>query len=188
MGAKFAIQSVTANVDLIPSTILLAGAEMELSTKIGRELILKKSLAAVSKSYDYILIDTPPSLGLFTVNALAAADSVLAPLQAHTYAYQAMPQLEAIVDLVRDINPILAIDGILLTMVDRRTSLSASIERQAREKYGDKVFKTVIPVTIRLAEAPAAGEPMRLYAPNNPAAKAYQELAWEVKERFSHAR
>jgi chromosome partitioning protein len=105
MGAKFAIQSVTANVDLIPSTILLAGAEMELSTKIGRELILKKSLAAVSKSYDYILIDTPPSLGLFTVNALAAADSVLAPLQAHTYAYQAMPQLEAIVDLVRDINP-----------------------------------------------------------------------------------
>jgi chromosome partitioning protein len=184
MGARFAIQSVTTNIDLIPSTLLLAGAEMDFANKIGRELILKKALATVKNSYDYILIDTPPSLGLFTINALVAADSVLVPLQAHTYAFQAMPQLESIVDLVRDLNPQLAIDGILLTMVDRRTSLSGTIEKQAREAYGDKVFKTVIPSTIRIAESPAAGEPMRVYAPENPAAKAYQELAWEVRERY----
>jgi chromosome partitioning protein len=121
---------------------------MDLNNKIGRELSLKKALYSVQNDYDFILIDTPPSLGLFTVNALAASNSVLAPLQAHTYAYQAMPQLEAIVDLVRDINPILAVDGILLTMVDKRTTLSASIERQARDSYGEKVFKTMIPLTV----------------------------------------
>jgi chromosome partitioning protein len=188
MGAKFAIQPVTTNIDLIPSTLLLAGAEMDFANKIGRELILKKALATVKNSYDYILIDTPPSLGFFTVNALVAADSVLVPLQAHIYAFQAMPHLEAIVDLVRELNPKLAIDSILLTLVDRRTGLSNTIEKQARETYGDKVFKTVIPSTIRVAESPAAGEPMRVYAPENPAAKAYQDLAWEVKGRFdSHA-
>lgn len=184
MGAGFAVVNVTANLDLIPSNIMLAGAEMELNNKIGRELLLKKALAPAQKRYDFILIDTPPSLGLFTVNALAASNSVLAPLQAHTYAYQAMPQLEAVVDLVRDINPTLTIDGILLTMVDRRTGLSATIERQARENYGERVFKTVIPMTVKLAEAPAAGEPMRLYSPENPATKAYQALAWEVRERY----
>lgn len=187
MGAGFAIQPVTANVDLIASTILLAGAESELSGKIGRELILRKALAPVVKSYDYIIIDPPPSLGLFTLNALVAANSVLAPLQAHTYAWQALPQLEATIDLARDLNPTLALDGILLTMVDRRTALSANIEAQARKEYGGKVFDTVVPLTIRLAEAPAAGEPIRTYAPNSPAAKAYQALAWEVKERFTNA-
>jgi chromosome partitioning protein len=187
MGAAFAIQPVTTNLDLIASTIQLAGAEMELAGKIGRELILKRALEPVVKAYDYIIIDPPPSLGLFTINALVAARTVLAPLQAHTYAFQALPQLEATVDLARDLNPLLAIDGILLTMVDRRTGLSGVIEKQARDLYGDTVFKTSIPLTTRLAEAPAAGEPIRTYAPNSPAAKAYQALAVEVVGRFTNA-
>jgi chromosome partitioning protein len=184
MGAGFAIQPVMENLYLIPSNIMLAGAEKDLNDKIGRELVLKRALSFVQKYYDYILVDTPPSLGIFTINALAASQSVIAPLQAHTYAWKSLPQLESMVDLVKDINPTLAIDGILLTMIDRRTTLSASIEKQARDSYGDKVFKAMIPLTVRLAEAPAAGEPMRLFAPENPAAKAYAALAVEVRGRY----
>lgn len=183
---QFAIQPVTANIDLIPSTLALTGAEIELAGQITRELYLKKALSHVVNLYDYILIDPPPSLGLFTLNALAAANSVLAPVQAQTYAFKALPKLEATIDLIRDLNPTLGLDGILLTMVDRRNSLAVAIEEEAREKYRDRVFKTVIPTATKLAEAPAAGQPIRLYAPNSPAAKAYQALAWEVKERFNN--
>ena len=185
-GAGFAIVTTKSGIDLIPSTLALAGAELELAGKIGRELLLKRALDQVITSYDYILIDPPPSLGLFTVNALVAATAIITPLQAQTYALQALPQLETSIELCQQLNPTLKLSGILLTMFDRRTSLSPAVEKQAREQYGDLVFKTVIPNATRLAEAPAYGEPISTYAADSAAATAYANLALEVKERFSH--
>lgn len=183
-GINFAVIGTPAGVDLVPSTLALAGAELELAGKIGRELLLRKALASVSNAYDFILIDPPPSLGLFTVNSLVAAGTVIAPLQAQTYALRALPQLEATIELAKDLNPQLTIGGILLTMFDRRTSLSPAVEKQAREKYSELVFKTVIPDTTRLAEAPTFGEPISKYAPGSAGATAYEALAQEVKERY----
>jgi chromosome partitioning protein len=184
VGAGFAIHEVMENLDLIPSKLALAGAELELAGFFGRELLLKEALEPELENYDFILIDPPPSLGIFTMNSLVAAGSVITPLQAQTYAFRAMPQLEATIKLARKLNPSLKVSGILLTMVDRRTSLSPAIERQAREKYGELVFKTTIPDTTKLAEAPTFGEPISTYAPSSPAAKAYEALALEVKELY----
>lgn len=184
LGAGFAIVKVSERLDLIPSKLALAGAELELAGRFGRELILKEALDPIMRDYDFILIDPPPSLGIFTMNALVAAGSVIVPLQAQTFAFRAMPQLEATVNLARKLNPQLRIAGILITMFDRRTTLSQAITKQAREKYGELVFNTVIPDTTRLAEAPTFGEPISTYAPGSPAAKAYESLALEVKERY----
>ncbi len=185
-GADFAAITTPAGVDLVPSTLALAGAEMELAGKIGRELLLRKALSTAASYYDYILIDPPPSLGLFTINALVAAGSVISPLQAQAYALQAMPQLEATIALAKDLNPNLHLAGVLMTMFDQRTSLSPAVEKQARAKYGELVFKTIIPVATRLAEAPAYGEPISTYAPGSPATTAYSDLAKEVKERYQN--
>lgn len=184
-GVEFATVQTEIGVDLVPSTLALAGAELELAGKIGRELMLRRALTNVLNRYDYILIDPPPSLGLFTVNALVAANTVIAPLQSQTYAFQALPQLEASIELCRQLNPQLQLNGILLTMFDRRTSLSQAVEKQARDKYGDIVFKTIIPDATKLAEAPAYGEAIRTYAPNSTAAIAYAQLAEEVRDRYA---
>ncbi|HSH77210.1 MAG TPA: ParA family protein [Herpetosiphonaceae bacterium] len=183
-GAGFATVGTSAGVDLVPSNLDLAGAEMELASKVGRELLLKKALRGSRDLYDYILIDPPPSLGLFTLNALAAADAVIVPLQAQAYAFQAMPQLEVTIDLVRELNPPLVLGGIVCTIVDHGTNLSRSVERQIRAKYGDLVFETTIPRNVKLAEAPAAGTPISVYAPGSSGAVAYRALTEELEARY----
>jgi chromosome partitioning protein len=184
-GIEFATVHTDAGVDLVPSTLALAGAELELAGKVGRELLLRKALRSARAAYDYLLIDPPPSLGLFTLNALAAADAVIVPLQAQTYALKALPQLEASIDLVRDLNPALTMSGIVCTQVDRRTNLSQLVEQQARATYGDLVFQTTIPVNVRLAEAPAVGQSIRSYAPDSAGAAAYAALAEELEARYA---
>jgi len=183
-GSGFATISTSAGVDLIPSTLALAGAELELAGKVGREMLLRKALKQAAKDYDYILIDPPPSLGLFTLNALVAATSVIVPLQVHVYALKAMPQLQATIDLVSDLNQGLSIGGIVPTFHDKRTNLSAAVEQQIRETYGELVFNTSIPLNTKLAESPAAGQPIHSYAPDSTAARAYEALAQEVRERY----
>jgi chromosome partitioning protein len=131
------------------------------------------------------LIDAPPSLGLFTFNALAAADAVIVPLQVHAYAFKAMPQLEATIELVRELNPGLRIGGIVCALADKRTTLSHAVEEQIRNKYGDLVFQTVIPLNTKLAEAPAVGEPITTYAPASSGALAYARLAEELEARYA---
>jgi chromosome partitioning protein len=182
-GVGFATLPFDAGVDLVPSTLALAGAELELAGKVGRELLLRKALQVSGQDYDYILVDPPPSLGLFTLNALAAAHTVLVPFQLHVYSFKAMPQLQATIDLVRDLNPRLAIGGIVCTMADRRTTLSGTVEERIRAQYGDLVFRTVIPQNVKLAEAPAAGQPIMTYAPGSTGAAAYAALAEEVEAR-----
>jgi len=171
-------------VDLIPSTLALAGAEVELASKIGRELLLRKALVSVRDRYDYILIDPPPSLGLFTLNALAVADSVIVPFQLHAYAFKALPQLETTIALVRELNPGLEIGGVVCTL-GTRTNLAASVERRVRDRYNGRVFDTVIPTNISLAEAPAAGKPIMSYAPTSLGATAYRALSREVWARYA---
>jgi chromosome partitioning protein len=184
-GADFAAVTTASGVDLIPSALELAGAELELAGKVGRELLLRKALRQTRERYDYILIDPPPSLGIFSLNALAAADAVLVPMQLHAYALQAMPQLEQTIELVREIHPSLAIGGIICTLADRRTNLSGQIEQQVRERYGALVFETVIPINVKLAEAPSSGTPISTYAPQSAGALAYAALAAELETRFN---
>lgn len=185
-GTSFATLQTESGVHLIPSSLALAGAELNLSGRIGREQLLQEALETSTVPYDYILIDPPPTLGIFTLNSLAAAQRVLVPLQVHVYAYKAMPKMEETIGLVRKLNRQLAIGGIICTMYDKRTSLSPVIEGQIREQYGDLVFKTVIPLNIKLAEAPASGQPITLYDPTSMGAQAYKQLAQEVMERFPY--
>ena len=180
----FATLKTAFGVDLIPSSLDLAGAELELAGKVGRELLLRKALRQVRERYDYILIDPPPSLGIFSLNALAVADQVLVPMQLHAYALQAMPQLERTIQLVREIHPSLAIGGIVCTLADRRTNLSGQIEQEVRERYGDLVFTTVIPMNVKLAEAPTLRVPITVYAPQSAGALAYKALATELESRY----
>ncbi|EFO80547.1 cobyrinic acid ac-diamide synthase [Oscillochloris trichoides DG-6] len=184
-GVEFATQPTSAGVDLVPASLDLAGAELELAGKVGRELLLRKALRATQTAYDYILLDPPPSLGIFSLNALAAADQVIVPLQLHAYALKAMPQLEATIELIREIHPNLSIGGIICTLADRRTNLSIQIEQQVRERYTELVFETVIPINVKLAEAPSAGQPIGVYAPQSAGALAYAALAAELEARYA---
>ncbi len=183
-GSAFATVPTAAGADLIPSSLDLAGAELELAGKVGRELLLRKALREARTRYDYILIDPPPSLGIFSLNALAACDRVLVPMQLHAYALKAMPQLEQTIELVREIHPTLAIGGIVCTLADRRTNLSGLVEQEVRERYADLVFETVIPMNVKLAEAPSTGSPISSYAPNSAGAQAYAALADELEARY----
>lgn len=184
-GVEFATITTPFGIDLIAATPALAGAEGDLGQKPGRELRLRQALHSSKEAeYDFILIDTPPSPNLFTFNAMAAASSVIVPAQVHAYALDSMAQLEATIELMRDLNPDLAVGGIICTFYQRTTNLSKAIEKRLRSKYGELVFKTVIPLNTKLSEAPAAGEPIFDYAPDSPGALAYAELTQEVLERY----
>jgi chromosome partitioning protein len=160
----------------------LAGAEVELAGTAGAEQHLRHALAAIG--HDMVLLDCPPSLGLITVNALVAATEVLIPLQCEYYALEGLKQLLHSIDLVRrHLNPALAISGVLLTMYDSRTNLSDQVAGEVRRFFGDKVYTTVIPRSVRLAEAPSYGQPITVYDPGSRGTQAYQALAQEVIAR-----
>lgn len=182
-GTAFATQPTAYGVDLVPSTLDLASAELELAGKIGREQLLTKALRTTRDQYDYILIDPPPTLGIFTLNALTAADAVLIPLQTHPDAFKALPKLEATIALVRELNPRVQLGGIFGTITDT-TNVSQVIEQRARQQYPDLMFTTTIPRNVKLAEAKLAKQPIRAYTPHSPGARAYTQLAQEIEERY----
>lgn len=171
------------NLYLMPANLDLAGAELAFINAIDRNTKLRKALAPLAPHFDLILIDGPPSLGFFTVNALAAASEILIPLQVHPYAYKALDQLLTIVQQVQEINPALALSGIVMTMYDQRNSLTAAIEDAARRRFGGLVFDTVIPINVRIAEATLDGISVGEYEASSSGARAYQALAREVSNR-----
>ncbi|MEO4055366.1 AAA family ATPase [Solibacillus sp. CAU 1738] len=175
------IQSNVENLFVVPATISLAGAEIELVSTISREARLKNALQHVKGEYEYIIIDCPPSLGLLTINALMAADSLIIPVQCEYYALEGLSQLLSTVRLVqKHLNKNLMIDGVLLTMLDARTNLGIQVIEEVKKYFQDKVYKTVIPRNIRLSEAPSHGEPIIIYDAKSRGAEMYIELAREV--------
>jgi chromosome partitioning protein len=180
--AKEAIQpTALASMDLLPTGQRLSGGEVELVGMIARETRLRTCLAKVRDEYDFVLIDSPPSLGLLTVNSLTASDSVIIPLQCEYLALEGLTQLITAIRLVQDhLNPSLRIEGVLLTMYDARVSLSKQVADEARKFFADRVYKAVIPRNVRLSEAPSFGKPIVLYDPHSSGAESYRELAREV--------
>jgi chromosome partitioning protein len=172
------------NLDVLPSTIDLAGAELELVSAIARETKLRNVLQRLT-GYDVIFIDCPPSLGLLTVNAMTAAESVLVPIQCEYYALEGLGQLMRNIELVRaGLNAGLEVGGIVLTMYDARTKLSEEVAAEVRSHFGDKVFSTIIPRSVRLSEAPSYGQPAIAYEPSSRGSRAYVWLAEEFDHRF----
>ena len=175
---------VGKGVDVLPSTINLAGAEVELVNEMARENRLKSALGSLRGRYDYILIDCPPSLGLLTINALVAADKLLVPIQCEFYALEGVTKLLDSMNRVKKmLNPSLDIFGIVMTMYDSRTNLSNQVVNEVRSFFGKTVFETMIPRTVKLSEAPSYGQPIIEYAPDNKGTEAYNELAREVIAR-----
>jgi len=169
------------NLSLFPSNLNLTGAEVELVGTLGREHKLKKAIAGLLNDFDFILIDCPPSLGLLTINALSAANSVLIPIQCEYYALEGLSQLINTINLVREnINPALTVEGVLLTMADYRTNLTNEVINEVKKFFGEKVYSTVIPRNIRLAEAPGFGKPIAFYDKNSIAAKKYEDFTNEL--------
>lgn len=169
------------NLDVIPATIQLAGAEIELVTTISREVRLKKALEDMKDDYDYIIIDCPPSLGIMTINALTASDSVLIPVQCEFYALEGLSQLLNTVRLVqKHLNKDLMIEGVLLTMLDARTNLGIQVIEEVKKYFQDKVYNSIIPRNVRLGEAPSHGKPIITYDPKSRGAEVYLDLAKEV--------
>ena len=169
---------------VIPATIDLAGAEIELVSLFSRETRLKSAIADLSQKFDVILIDCPPSLGLLTVNALTAADQVIIPIQCEYYALEGLSQLVRNVQLVTsNLNPALRVGGVILTMYDGRTKLSKDVAKQVRDHFGDDTYRTVIPRSVRLSEAPSYGEPIEAFDPMSRGAIAYRQLGREFIER-----
>jgi chromosome partitioning protein len=178
------VETAVSGLWLVPSAIGLAGAELELAPMDQRERRLARWIGPDRDSYDVIFIDCPPSLGLLTLNALTAADGVLVPLQVEYYALEGLTQLMGTIFLVRDhLHPDLEIDGVVLTMYDARTNLSADVAAEARRHLGDRVFETVIPRSVRLSEAPSHGLPIATYAAASRGAAAYAALAGELDRR-----
>jgi chromosome partitioning protein len=172
------------HLDVAPATPDLAGAEVELVDREARELAMRRALEPLRGEYDYVLIDCPPSLGLLTINMLAAADALLIPLQCEYYALEGISQLLNTVHMLqRGVNESLAIDGVILTMYDARLNLSRQVAADAREYFGPRVFETVIPRNVRLAEAPSFGKPILLYDVASVGAQAYMSIARELIER-----
>ncbi|WP_231684489.1 ParA family protein [Phosphitispora fastidiosa] len=180
------VESVTCKVEIeglevVPATIQLAGAEIELVTAISREVKLKKAIQNIRDKYEYIFIDCPPSLGLLTINALTAADSILIPIQCEYYALEGLGQLMNTIELIKKhLNGGLEIEGVLLTMFDARTNLSIQVVEEVKSYFKNKVYSTIIPRNVRLSEAPSHGKPIIIYDPRSRGAEVYQELAKEV--------
>ncbi len=178
---KVIIKSKYANLDLAPSSIQLAGAEVELVLTISREIKLKKALHYVKENYEIIIIDCPPSLGLLTLNALTAAHGVLIPIQCEYYALEGLGQLMNTINLVKKhLNTSLNIEGVLLTMYDIRTNLSSQVAEEVKNYFNEMVYENVIPRNVRLSEAPSYGKAIMDYDPKSKGSKVYAELAREV--------
>jgi chromosome partitioning protein len=179
-----AVPTQVDRLALVPSSISLAGAEVELTPLAQRERRLSHLIDPIRDTYDYILLDCPPSLGLLTVNALTAADSVLIPIQCEYYALEGLSQLIATINLVRDhLNPDLEIKGVVLTMYDARTKLSAEVAAEVRTYLGHSLLDAIIPRSVRLAEAPSYGRPIAFHEPDCRGAVAYRDLADEIRRR-----
>jgi chromosome partitioning protein len=171
------------SLHVLPATLDLAGAEIELTRVPERERRLAQVLAPIVDRYDYAFIDCPPSLGLLTLNALTAADGVIIPIQCEFFALEGLTQLLSTIDLVRrDVNPRLQLDGVLLTMFDGRTNLAQQVAQEVRQHFGSQVFRAVIPRSVRLSEAPSYGQPISRYDPRSKGALLYADLAKEVLE------
>ncbi len=174
-------QTDVENLYIVPATISLAGAEIELVSTISREVRLKKALKEVKSNFDFIIIDCPPSLGLLTINALTAADALIIPVQCEYYALEGLSQLLSTVRLVqKHLNKELMIDGVLLTMLDARTNLGIQVIDEVKRYFQDKVYRSVIPRNVRLSEAPSHGKPVILYDAKSRGAELYLEFAREV--------
>jgi chromosome partitioning protein len=177
-------QTELPNFHIAPSSVDLVAAELELADAIGREFYLRKALNEVGKEYDYVLIDSPPSLGLLTINGLTAANAVLVPMQCEYFAIEGVAQLLITIERVRDmLNPGLEIEGIALTMYDERMNLAKQVAEEVRTHFGEKVYKTIIPRNVRLGEAPSFGKPIILYDIRSKGSEAYINLAKEVIQR-----
>lgn len=166
---------------LAPSNINLTGAEVELVNVMGREYRLRKALQGLQTSFEYIILDCPPSLGLLTINGLTAATSVLIPIQCEYYALEGLGQLMATIKLIQEnLNEELTVEGVLMTMADYRTNLTKEVISEVKQHFGEKVYQTVIPRTIKLTEAPGFGKPISLYAPDSIGAKKYKDATREI--------
>jgi chromosome partitioning protein len=172
------------NLYIVPSDLSLAGAEIELVGQMSRENILKEAFASFKEDFDYILIDSPPSLGILTINALVAAEHVIVPIQCEYFALEGLGQLIETVKLVNNINPELQISGVLLTMFDSRTKLSKQVANEVKKFFKNIVFKTIIHRNVRLSEAPSYGKPINLYDIKSTGADSYKKFAKEFIRRF----
>jgi len=178
------VKNVYENLSLLPSNVNLAGAEIELIGVEEREFILKKEIEKVRNQYDFIIIDCPPSLNTLTVNAMTTADTVLVPIQCEYYALEGLSQLIHTINLVRQrLNPLLEIEGVVFTMYDARTNLSLQVVENVKQNLEQKIYKTIIPRNVRLAEAPSHGLPINIYDPKSAGAEGYRDLADEVIEK-----
>ncbi len=177
-------KNIIENVDIIPSDVNLAGAEIELIGVNEKEFILKNAIDKIKGDYDYIIIDCPPSLNTLTVNAMTTADTVLVPIQCEYYALEGLAQLVHTINLVRDrLNPELEIEGVVFTMYDARTNLSLQVVESVKNNLNQNIYKSIIPRSVRLAEAPSHGIPINLYDPKSSGAEGYRNLAQEVIDR-----
>ena len=177
------VRDVLENLDIIPTSIDLSGAEIELLDVDEKEYIIRNAIANIKEDYDYIVIDCPPSLSMLTINAMTTADSVLVPIQCEYYALEGLSQLIHTVELVCDrLNPQLTIEGVVFTMYDGRTNLSLQVVENVKSYLNQNIYKTIIPRNVRLAEAPSHGLPINVYAPRSSGAESYNLLAEEVIE------
>ena len=178
------VENIIDNLDILPSNVNLAGAEIDLIDVDNREYILKESILEVRDRYDYIILDCPPSLSMLTVNAMTAADTVLVPIQCEYYALEGLSQLIHTIDLVQQrLNPNLLIEGVVFTMYDVRTNLSNQVVENVRNNLDAKIYDTLIPRNIRLAEAPSYGIPINMYDSKSAGAESYRKLAKEIVGR-----
>ena len=184
-AAEAILHTEYKNVDLIPSSMELAAAEIELVELQDRTMQLRQALVSIRNEYDYIMIDCPPSMGLTTLNAFSACDSVIIPIQCEYYALEGLSQLMSTIKQVKRLyNPVIELEGILLTMYDRRLKLTEQVEEEVKTHFPDKVYKTIIPRNVRLSEAPSFGMPALYFDPHSRGSRAYQELTKEILKKY----